>query len=139
MAPLAPVLTGLLRDLTTHHEWIDHSRDKRDRSAGQQQLAGILTQIIQGKSVSHQVRSHVQARDLGSMRQALKKRLYGTGRKGTVPITEKQRIGVLRFFTILWCIQRDLLCFSHAVIFLHDTRHSATALMARKNQLRQIG
>src|SRR6516162_1768341 len=81
MAPLAPVLTGLLRDLITHHEWIDHSRDKRDRSAGQQQLAGILTQIIQSKSVSHQVRSHVQARDLGSTRQALKKSLYGTGEK----------------------------------------------------------
>jgi len=76
---------------------IDHSRDKRDRSAGQQQLAGILTQIIQGKSVSHQVRSHVQARDLGSTRQALKKRLYGTGRKGTVPITEKQRLACCPF------------------------------------------
>jgi hypothetical protein len=33
------------------------------------QLAGILTQIIQGKSVSQEVRSHVQARDLGSTRQ----------------------------------------------------------------------
>jgi len=32
----------------------------------------------------------VQARDLGSTRQALKKRLYGTGRKGTVPITENK-------------------------------------------------
>ena len=32
----------------------------------------------------------MQARDLGSTRQALKKRLYGTGRKGTVPITEKR-------------------------------------------------
>ena len=65
------------------------------------QLAGILTQIIEGKSVSQQVRSHVQARDLGSTRQALKKRLYGTGRKGTVPITEKQRLARLRFRTQL--------------------------------------
>src|SRR4029077_4246060 len=46
------------------------------------QLAGILTQIIQGKSVSQEVRSHVQARDLGSTRQALEKRLDGTRGKG---------------------------------------------------------
>ena len=65
------------------------------------QLAGILTQIIEGKSVSQQVRSHVQARDLGSTRQALKKRLYGTGRKGTAPFTEKLRLARLRFRTQL--------------------------------------
>ena len=65
------------------------------------QLAGILTQIIQGKSVSQEVRSHVQARDLGSTRQALEKRLDGTRGKGAIPITEKQRIARLRFMTQL--------------------------------------
>ena len=51
----------------------------------------------------------MQARDLGSTRQALKKRLHGTGRKGTVPITEKQRLVRLRFRTQLQiCTQSPL-------------------------------
>jgi hypothetical protein len=44
---------------------------------------------------------HVQARDLGSTRHALKKRLYGTGRKGIVPVTDKQRLAYLRISFLL--------------------------------------
>ena len=43
----------------------------------------------------------MQARDLGSTRQALKKGLYGSGRKAAVPVTEKQRLARLRFRTQL--------------------------------------
>ena len=63
------------------------------------ELAGILMQVIQGKSVPQQVRSHAQACDLGPPRQALEKRLDGTRGKGVIPITEEQRIARLRFMT----------------------------------------
>ena len=86
------------------------------------QIAGILTQVIQGKSVPQHVRSHAQARDLGPPCQALEKHLDGARGKGAAPITDEQRVARLRLRTQLQIrtqgaprggVERDL-AFTHS-------------------------